>query len=117
MITIQLKDLQFFSFHGVHEEEKILGNSFVVNASVSFEESQRIKTLEQTVNYVAVYQIIKKRMELPTDLLETLAQELAELIHAFDGRINSVSVNIEKKNPPIANMEGSISVHYKKTFS
>ncbi len=116
MITIHLKDLQFFSFHGIHEEEKVLGNSFVVYATVSFEGSQKITALEQTINYASVYQIIKKRMDLPTALLETLVQDMVELIHALDDRIKSVAVNIEKKNPPIASMEGSISVHYKKEY-
>lgn len=117
MITIQLNNLHFFSFHGVHEEEKVLGNNFVLQASISFDESEKVTALDHTINYVSVYQIIKKRMETPTALLETLAQDLAELIYAFDSRIKSISISIEKKNAPIANIEGSVSVHYKKHFN
>lgn len=116
-MNIQLCDLQFFAFHGVHEEEKILGNNFVVQASLSVEASKKVTTLEQTVNYASVYQVIKERMELPTALLETLVQDLVELIHALDDRITSVSVTIEKKNPPILNMVGSVNVNYKKEFN
>lgn len=116
MFTINLHNLIFNSFHGVHEEEKILGNSFTVNASLSFETGEQITTLDQTVNYAAVYEIIKQRMQKACPLLETLVQDLVEDIHKSDTRIISITVSVEKNNPPIPNMEGSVSVSYKKDF-
>jgi dihydroneopterin aldolase len=116
MFTINLHKLIFHSFHGIHEEEKIVGNEFEVNVSLSFNAGEQITTLEQTINYATVYEIIKHRMQTATPLLETLVQDLTESIHAFDNRIQSISVSVEKKNPPISNMEGSVSVHYKKDF-
>ncbi|MBK8520103.1 MAG: dihydroneopterin aldolase [Ferruginibacter sp.] len=116
MFTINLHNLIFHSFHGIHEEEKIVGNEFVVNVSLSFIAGEQITTLEQTINYATVYEIVKQRMQIATPLLETLVQDLTEAIRAFDNRIQSISVFIEKKNPPIPNMEGSVSVHYKKDF-
>jgi dihydroneopterin aldolase len=116
MFTIHLNNLQFFSFHGIHEEERILGNEFEVNVTLSFIANGYITTLEQTINYATVYEIIKQRMHTATPLLETLVQDLTEEIRAFDKRIKSVSVSVEKKNPPIPNMDGSVSVHYKKDF-
>ncbi len=116
MFTINLHNLIFHSFHGIHEEERILGNEFEVNVSLSFAPDQTITTLEQTINYATVYEIIKQRMQVATPLLETLVQDLTEEIRALDNRINSISVSVEKKNPPIPNMQGSVSVHYKKDF-
>jgi dihydroneopterin aldolase len=116
MFTINLHNLIFHSFHGIHEEEKILGNEFEVNVSLSFIAGEQITTLEQTINYATIYEIIKNRMRSATPLLETLVQDLAEAIRAFDNRIQSISVSVEKKNPPMASMEGSVSVHYKKEY-
>jgi dihydroneopterin aldolase len=116
MFTIKLQNLIFHSFHGIYEEERVLGNEFEVNASLSFVNDEPITTLEQTINYVSVYEIIKRRMYIETPLLETLVQNLAEDILGFDNRIKSITVSVEKKNPPISNMEGSVSVHYKKDF-
>ena len=87
-----------------------------MNVSVSFEPIELVTSLEHTINYATVYEIIKQRMALPTPLLETLAQELTQEIYDFDKRIKNISVLVEKKNPPISNMEGSVSVHYKKDF-
>jgi dihydroneopterin aldolase len=116
MFKINLHNLIFHSFHGIHEEEKILGNEFEVNVSLSFIAGEQITTLEQTINYATIYEIIKNRMRAATPLLETLVQDLAEAIRAFDNRIQSISVSVEKKNPPMASMEGSVSVHYKKDY-
>jgi 7,8-dihydroneopterin aldolase/epimerase/oxygenase len=116
MFTINLHNLIFHAFHGVHDEEKISGNIFEVNVSIDFDPDKPITLLEHTINYATVYEIIKKRMLLATPLLETLAQELTQEIYDFDNRIKTISVSVEKKNPPISNMEGSVSVHYKKVF-
>jgi dihydroneopterin aldolase len=116
MFTINLHNLNFFSFHGVHEEEWILGNNFVVHVSLSFQADGNISSLEQTINYASVYKIIKQRMSIPTALLETLAQDLAHEIHVFDKRIKSKSISVEKKDPPIPNISGSVSVNYKKDY-
>jgi len=100
----------------VHEEERILGNNFNVNVSLSFKEEDEITQLHQTINYAAVYNIIEQRMSIPTALLETIAQELVSSIRALDNRISSISVSIEKKDPPIAKMQGSVSVSLSKDF-
>ncbi len=116
MFTINLHNLIFHSFHGIHEEERILGNTFEVNVNLSFITDEYITTLEQTINYATVYEIIKQRMQIATPLLETLVQDLANELKAFDNRIKSISISVEKKNPPIPNIEGTVSVHYKKDF-
>ncbi|MGG9972142.1 dihydroneopterin aldolase [Ferruginibacter sp. SUN002] len=114
MLSIHLNKLKFHSFHGMHEEEKVLGNELELNITVLVRNEEKIVSLKQTVNYVTLYEIIKQRMDKPTPLLETVAQDLADLITAFDNRISSVDINIKKLNPPIHNFHGQISVSYKK---
>ncbi len=116
MFTIRLNNLKFFSFHGLYEEERILGNEYEVNVSISYDTAEKITAMEQTINYASVYEIIKQRMAIPTSLLETLAQDLAQQIHNLDLRITSITVSIEKKNPPIPNIQGSVGVTYNKEY-
>ena len=116
MFTIHLHNLRFFSFHGVYEEEKILGNEFEVNAEVTFNVAETVTGLEQTVNYVSIYDMVKQRMNIPTALLETVAQDLAHNIHSIDDRIISVTFTVKKVNPPLENFRGSVGVSYKKDF-
>ena len=114
MVTINLEDLQFYSFHGLHEEERILGNKFVVKVALSVETGNKIIAIDQTIDYELLYMIIKTRMQQPTPLLETLAGDLTDTIIAFDKRIKNVSVTIQKKYLPIAGTEGSVSVSCSK---
>lgn len=116
MFTVHLHQLQFFAHHGVHEEERLLGNHFEVNVDVQFYSEEKIETLEQTVNYAAVYELIKKRMSVPTPLLETIAQELAETIHENFPEVLAVNISIYKKHPPIAAFEGQTGISYSQTF-
>ena len=70
--TVQLHNLKFHSFHGLYPEEKLLGGEYEVSVDVCFEAEGKITSIHQTVNYVAVYHTIKKRMDQPTELLETV---------------------------------------------
>jgi dihydroneopterin aldolase len=116
MFTIHLNNLRFFSFHGLYEEERILGNEYEVNAEVTIAAKEHVTAINQTVDYVKIYDIIKQRMAIPAPLLETVAQDLAQLIYDTDKRIISILVNIKKVYPPIASFSGNISVSYKKDF-
>lgn len=116
MFTIHLANLKFFSFHGVHEEERVLGGEYIVNAEVDFPADFSVTVLEQTIDYSKIYEIIKQRMRKPTALLETVAQDLAHCIYAMDSRIASINISITKVNPPIQQFRGSIAVRYKKDF-
>jgi len=117
MITVQLQDLLFNAFHGIHEEEKILGNQYIVNASVEFLEiDEVIHHIEDTVNYTTIYNIIKKRMSIPTPLLETIVMEIGNEIHHEFPHLKSVSISLQKMHPPIEGMQGSAGVKWHKEF-
>jgi len=116
VFTIHLSNLKFFSFHGLHEEERILGKEYEVNVDVSFEEQLLITRLHQTIDYEKIYRIIKQRMNIPTALLETVAQDLAQKIYNADKRIVTININIKKLHPPIAAFEGNVGVSYKIEF-
>jgi len=116
MVTIHLHNLLFNSFHGVFEEEKILGNQFEVDVDIEMVCREPITNLSQTVNYVAVYSCIKQRMQVPSPLLETVAQDLIEAIHQIDEKISSVSITIKKTAPPIENFQGIVGVSCKTVF-
>ncbi len=116
LYTIHLSNLKFFSFHGLYEEEKILGGEFIVDATVNFNVTGSITSIEQTIDYSKIYDVIKQRMAVPTALLETVAQDLADIVYAGDNRITSINICITKVNPPISNFRGNVGVQYQKNF-
>lgn len=117
MITVRLQNLLFNAFHGIHEEERILGNEYVVNASVEFHErDQVIEHINETVNYAVIYNIIKKRMIIPTPLLETIVMETGNEIHRQFPDLKSIFISIKKVHPPIEGMQGAAEVCWHKEF-
>ena len=116
-MTITLNDLRFFAFHGLYPEEKITGNEFMVDIEVSFQPEQgTIMGLADTINYASLYHLVKKRMEVSTDLLETLAMDIANDIHHHFSRVNQISIHVRKMHPPLVNFEGNVGVRYVRSF-
>jgi 7,8-dihydroneopterin aldolase/epimerase/oxygenase len=117
LVSVELNAATFFAFHGLYEEEKKTGGEFEVNLGVSyFTDIAVIDNIEQTVNYVKLYELVKQQMQVPTGLLETVAMQIAEKIHEVFPLINEVNVKIEKKHPPVHNFSGSLSVTYRKQY-
>lgn len=116
MLTIHLHKLLFHSFHGVYEEEQILGNQFEVNVDVDVDAPDHISSLHETVNYVTLYHCIKQQMQVATPLLETVAGDITQAIHQIDKRIKSVSITIKKTAAPIENFQGIVGVSCKTVF-
>ncbi len=111
MITVQLHNLLFHSFHGIHEEEKILGNEYMLDVSVEFHESTEvIRHIHDTVNYATIYKIIKDKMNIPTPLLETIAMETGNEIYKEFPAIKSITISIKKMHPPLEGLQGSAGV-------
>src|SRR6185312_3224682 len=105
------------AFHGIYEEEKILGNQYIVNASVEFlEKDEVIEHINDTVNYAIIYNIIKKRMSIPTPLLETIVMEIGNEVHCEFPHLRSISLSLQKKHPPIEGMQGGAVVKWHKEF-
>ena len=113
---LHLKNLRFHSFHGLYEEERLLGNDYEINVDIEVEQQERVETIGQTVNYVSVYDVIKTRMEFAEPLLETLAYDMIESIHLLDKRIKHIALSIDKLHPPVENFQGSVGVSFSKSF-
>ncbi len=116
MFTIHLNNCRFYAYHGLHQEESIVGAGFEVNLSATFEEDGKVTSMKQTINYVDIFEMVKKHFETPRQLLETLAQEIADDVYEIDPRVKVVEIHLTKLNPPIANFTGTVGVSYTKQF-
>ena len=113
MLSIHLRDLLFHGLHGLYEEEQVLGNEFRVDVTVWHQEAALpVCSLNDTVNYVAVYELVKKRMSVPTLLLETIATSIAQDILNTFPKAEAVKITIDKLHPPISEFTGSVGVSF-----
>ena len=95
---IILKGMRFFGFHGVHNVERKTGQYFLVNLEciTNLQKAGISDNLEDTINYSDIYQKVRKITEgTPRNLLETVAEEIAEVLIS-DYPIIKVTIKISK---------------------
>lgn len=113
MLTVGLKDIKFRAYHGVYASEQIVGGDFILNLSVEYNPGNNVfHHIEETLNYEELFQMAKDIMEKPVALLEQVVTELAGKIFITYQMVEQVSINLEKCNPPIGYLNGSVFVKY-----
>lgn len=114
-MRISLTNLEFFGFHGLYEAEKKIGNGFTVDVIIDFTPNVSIvEQLDQTIDYVQVYNSVKAIMEVPTPLLETLVGKIADKVLLDHSIANKVQVTITKQKLPVPFFVGNTSVSVEK---
>lgn len=112
---IYLQNVRFHAFHGVLEQERVVGNDYVVNVDIAYDFRQAMKTdrLDDTINYAEVYELVKKEMEIPSQLLEHVVHRIGEKLMEAYPTIQEVFLNLRKLNPPFgADCDGAgVAVH------
>lgn len=103
MGLVSLRGLEFFAYHGYYDEEQKVGNKYSVDITVqaNLKVAAVKDELSQTVNYEALYQIIKDNMQIRSRLLEHIGYEIIQSIFKEFPPVQWVEVSISKFNPPI----------------
>jgi dihydroneopterin aldolase len=116
-LTIKLQQVRFFGFHGLYENETKTGNEFVIDLAVTiFPQTSIIRSMDDSISYVTLFELVQQRMLQREDLLETLAMDLVHQIHGQFKFVKKVSINIDKCTPPFINFSGKVGVSYTKEF-
>lgn len=101
---IDLRGISAHGHHGVFDEEKKNGQTFVVDVSLGLDlgPAAREHDLTKTVHYgVLAQQVHDAIISDPVDLIETLALRVVDLCLA-DESVQWASVTVHKPEAPIA---------------
>lgn len=116
---ITLTGLRVFGRHGVYEQERRDGQQFVVDTTlyVSTAAAAASDDVAETVHYgevaARIAQIVGGE---PVNLIETLAQRIADAMLAYDG-VRMVAVTVHKPGAPIDLEFADVSVTIRRTSS
>lgn len=103
MDKIVIKGIKVYGYHGVMDEEKKLGQNFIVDIKMSKDLTMAGTTdnLEKTVNYAEVYEVVKNIIKKEKyNLIERVAERIAdELINRYN--ISKAKVRVKKPQAPI----------------
>ena len=104
MGKILLEGMEFFAYHGVYQEERETGQFFSVDLEILADYSKACHSdkLEDAIDYVQIYELVKAEMAIPSSLLENVAQRIIDSIRKNFEQIESIKVKITKLHPPIS---------------
>lgn len=104
MDKIYINNLEFIGFHGVFPEEKKLGQKFLVSLELTVDTREAGKTgnLTKSVHYGLVAQDVEKLfLEKSIDLIETCAENIAEMVLKKYELVKEVKVTVKKPWAPL----------------
>ncbi len=112
MAVISIEGMEFYAYHGCFKEEAVIGTHFKVDCFMTTDttKAQQTDDLEQTVNYLTVYQLIKKEMQQRSNLLEHVAERILKALTSYYRQVEKASVKVMKMNPPLGGQMKFVSV-------
>lgn len=116
MSSIEISNMQFYAHHGCFGEEREIGTHFRVDVKMQVDtlRAQRTDNIDDTVNYLLVYQSIKQQMMIASHLLEHVADRIASRILDEFRLVEHVQVKVSKLNPPLGGKMDSVSLTIEK---
>ena len=112
MSFITIENMEFYAFHGCFKEEQAIGTRFRVSLRLKVDTSraQQSDNIADTVNYLEVYQVVKREMMVPSHLLEHVARRIGVAVQGAFPSVESLWVKVSKLNPPLGGQMESVSV-------
>ncbi len=117
MGRVRLKNMVFYGYHGVAEQEKILGGRFEVDLSLDFDMTPAIKSdhLRDTISYEDLYKLVHNVVtNSKYYLIEALAGKIIqEVYQKFSPE--KVLVRIRKPSAPVKGVLDTVEVELCRT--
>jgi len=110
---IILRDLGFYGYHGVFEEEKKLGQRFFIDLECGLDLSGPANSdaLGHTISYADIFDVVKATFEgKRTKLIEALGQNIVNALFESFEEINWIIIRIRKPEAPIAMVQGEAAI-------
>lgn len=111
---INLTNVHIYAHHGVMEQERKVGAWFTLDISMEASDHGCAFTdaIEETISYADVYDVIKREMGTPSQLLEHVAARIMSAIFDKFPGITGIALTITKDTPPMGGdrLQASVSM-------
>ena len=116
MGIIRVEQMEFYSYHGHYEEERIVGNRFIVDLTMETDCKKAAITdeLKDALDYQRAYEVVKEEMKEKSYLLEHIAGRILNALFAHFPELDKAHVKVSKLNPPMGGKIQAVSVEMKR---
>src|ERR1035437_4873717 len=103
MAKIMVEGIKLYAYHGCKKEEAVIGGNYIVDVCIEADMSKPSKTdnLNDAIDYVTVYEIVKKEMSVRSKLIEHVAQRILNKLKKIFSKAECIEIKVTKLNPPI----------------
>lgn len=114
---VTLNGLRIHAYHGINRQEQTVGADFLIDLRMKtdFTEAAKTDELKGTINYAAVYDIIKDEMRISSKLLEHVCDRIAKRLFCTSNKITEIEIKLYKENPPMGAQVKKCGVEVKYT--
>lgn len=111
--------MEFFSHHGCFKEEQQTGTRFQVDLTLHVDVSKAgvSDQLSDTINYVDVFQLVKREMAISSKLLEHVVRRILDALFVQFSEVQKIEIELFKMNPPLGGKMASVSVAVEESRS
>ena len=106
LYDIELTRMEFRAYHGCYDLEQQVGNRFTVDLVITAERDD----VTRTVNYLTVYETVRRQMGITQRTIERVAANIIEALYADFAQIRHVKCRVSKLAPPLGGKLEKVSV-------
>jgi 7,8-dihydroneopterin aldolase/epimerase/oxygenase len=112
MGIVEIEGMRFYAYHGHFEAERVVGNDFQVDVELETdcEAAAASDNLDDALNYQAVYDLLKREMQVKSHLLEHVAGRILDALLKEFPSIQKAKIKVSKLNPPMGGQIEKASV-------
>jgi dihydroneopterin aldolase len=100
---IELSNMRFYAYHGVLPQENVVGAWYIVDFTVTVDNVDSISSdnLDSTINYAAIYDVVREEMKINSKLLEHVCGRILGRLFERFSSIVAAEISLKKETPPL----------------
>ena len=109
---IEVTGIELYAYHGCMGEESVLGGKYIVDIvlTTDFTKSAETDQLVDTIDYVAVRNIVVEEMAIRSKLIEHVAYRILSRFKTAFTSLILANIKVRKLNPPIQGVVKEVAV-------
>ena len=113
MDFITIKNISIYAYHGLLPEERERGQEFLISVKIeaNFAGISATDNIQETINYAYVVEEIQTIFTSNNfNLIETLAEKIANHLLDIYQQIEGIEITVEKPRPPLPSITQGVAV-------